>query len=105
MFPYVIELWSFLRTWGSVLGLGLDIVGAGLVYFGVSVTIAKANALEEVEMPRLLGDLGSPENLERNKQLSLSRAAERIRAGRWAAAGLWCFVFGFALQAVGSWPR
>ena len=103
--PYVIEFWSFLRTWGSALGLGLDIVGAGLVYFGVSVTIAKANALEEVEMPRLLGDLGSPENLERNKQLSVARAIERMRASRWAAAGLVFFILGFTLQAIGGWPR
>ncbi len=51
--PYVIEFWSFLQKWGAVLGLVLDIVGASLVYFGVKVTIAEANALEEVEMPRL----------------------------------------------------
>ena len=97
--------WTLLSTWGSVIGLGFDIAGAVLVYFGVRITIAKANALEEVELPKLLGDLGSPENLERNRHLSLGRALERVRASRWAAAGLVCFVLGFALQAIGSWPK
>ena len=91
--------------WGSVMGLGLNIIGAGLVYYGVRVSIAKANALEEVELPRLMDDLGSSENLERNRQLSHARAVERVRASRWAAAGLTCFVIGFVLQVIGSWPK
>jgi hypothetical protein len=99
------EYWSCLRTWGSVIGLGFDVVGAVLVYYGIRISIAKANALEEVAIPVLMDDLGSPENIEENRQLSQDRAMERIRASRWAAAGLACFILGFLLQAVGSWPR
>lgn len=99
------DIWPFLQLWGSVLGLGLDIIGACLVYFGIRIGIEKASALEEVELPRLMGDLGSPENLERNRQLSFARAGERVRASRSAAVGLACFVLGFMLQAIGSWPK
>ena len=99
------EILAFLRTWGPVGGLTLDIVGAVLVYLGVRISIYKAGALEEVELPRLMDDLGSPENLRRNRELSHARALERLRSSKWAAAGLVCFILGFLLQAVGSWPR
>lgn len=98
-------LWSLARTWGTVVGLGLDVVGAILVFNGVRVSLARANALEHIELPRLFDDVGSPENLERNKQLSIRRAAERCRASRWAALGLGCFILGFLLQIISGWPR
>lgn len=99
------ELMPFLTTWGCVLGLCLDVVGTVVVFLGVRISIEKANALEEVELPRLMDDIGSPENLQRNKHLSLNRAKERVRASQWAGAGLICFLAGFLLQAIGSWPK
>lgn len=99
------ELLSLTRTWGVVVGLGFDIMGAILVYNGVRVSLVKADALEQIELPRLFDDVGSSENLERNRQLSLRRAAERFRASRWAAFGLGCFILGFLLQIIGGWPR
>ena len=99
------ELWLQLRTWGSVIGLAFDIVGAILVYYGIRINIDKADALEQVKVPVLMDDLGSPENIRENQLLSRGRAFERVRASRWAAAGLLCFLLGFVLQAIGSWPK
>lgn len=100
-----VEIWLFFRTWGSVLGLSLDIVGAVLVYYGIRINIARADALEQVVVPVMMDDLGSRENIKQNQDLSHGRALERLRASRWAAAGLALFVLGFALQAISSWPK
>ena len=99
------ELWLFLRTWGSVIGLAFDIAGALLVYIGVRVTIARAFALEDIPVAKLFDDLGSPEMVEKHERLNDARAAERLRASRWARYGLVLFLVGFVLQAVGSWPK
>lgn len=100
-----VDAWYFFRTWGSVLGLGLDIVGAILVYYGVRINFAKADALEEVAVPVLFDDLGSSENICQNKRLSHNRALERVKASRWATAGVVFLILGFLLQFIGNWPK
>lgn len=99
------EILHFLSTWGSVLGLIVDIFGAALVFRGVKISIEKANALEEVALATGIDGVGSQEILMRNKALSKNRASERVRASEWARWGLGCFLFGFILQGIASWPK
>ena len=101
----MVEAWYFVRTWGSVIGLAFNIAGALLVYAGVRVTIARAFQLEDIPVAKLFDDLGSPELVEKHERLNADRAAERMRASRWAQYGLTLFLIGFSLQAIGSWPR
>src|SRR6267143_3207944 len=95
----------FLAKWSSVLGVTIDILGAVLVYVGVRIGIAKATALEQIALGETIDEYGSGDLLNRNAELSAARAQERVRAARWAAFGLACFVIGFVLQGIGSWPK
>jgi hypothetical protein len=99
------DAWLFVRTWGSVIGLAFDIAGALLVYAGVRVTLARAFQLEDIPVAKLYDDLGSPEMIKKHERLNAERAAERVRASRWAQYGLALFLVGFTLQAIGSWPK
>jgi hypothetical protein len=101
----ITDLLTPLKRWGSVIGIGFDILAACLVWYGVRINIAKANALEEVALLHTFDDLGSPNNLARNEELSSARAAERVRASRWATIGLALFILGFLFQLLGDWPR
>jgi hypothetical protein len=95
----------FLEKWASVVGLALDIIGALLVYRGVHITVAKASALEQLELAKLIDDISSDEIIARNERLVNDRANERLRARNWAGFGLVCFIVGFALQTIGNWPK
>lgn len=99
------EALSFFRTWGAVVGLGFDFVGAILVYVGVRMSLIDALALEKPVVEMTINDLGSPETVAAAHAASEGRARERVRAGRWAFAGLLLFLLGFLLQAIGSWPK
>lgn len=101
----IADTWSFIRTWGAVVGPGFDIVGAILVFKGVHVTIYRARALERTAPVVLIDDVGSPEIVEKNERFELERAKERLRASRWAAAGLAFLVLGFLCQVLAGWPR
>jgi len=93
-----------LQKWGPFVGLMFDIVGASLVYVGVRISIVRATAIEQIFQVRLFGDMGDPDLLRKNEEVADERARERVRASKWAMAGLICFVIGFILQAIGAWP-
>ncbi|MCK9284898.1 MAG: hypothetical protein M0P39_11505 [Rhodocyclaceae bacterium] len=102
---YITEVWQFLRIWGPVIGLALDIGGACLVYVGVRTSLAEALRLETPVVPMTLDDLGGDSIVQRANDASNMRAQERLRAKNWSLAGLAFFIFGFLLQAIGSWPK
>jgi hypothetical protein len=99
------EVWLFLRTWGSVIGLAFDIAGACLVYVGVRTSLAEALRLETPIVPMTIDDIGGNRIVQRATDARNLRAQERLRAKRWSLAGLIFFVLGFLLQAIGSWPK
>lgn len=99
------DIWLFLRTWGSVIGLAFDIGGAYLVYVGVRTSLAEALRLETPIVPMTLDDLGGDNIVQRANEASNLRAQERLRPMNWSLAGLALFIFGFLLQAIGSWPK
>jgi hypothetical protein len=99
------EIFLFLRTWGSVLGLVFDIVGACLVYVGVRTSLAEALRLEAPVVPMTIDDIGGEGIVQRANEASNLRAQERLRAKRWSLVGLIFFLLGFLLQAIGSWPK
>jgi hypothetical protein len=99
------EIWFFLRTWGSVIGLAFDIVGACLVYVGIRTSLAEALRLEAQVVPMTIGDIGGESMVQRANENSTRRAEERLRAKRWSFVGLVFFLLGFFLQAIGSWPK
>lgn len=101
----IADLFQFLRTWGSVIGLGFDIAGACLVYVGVRVSLSGARSLEAPVVPMTINDIGGPAMVEQAKLASENRARERLRAARWSLAGLSLLLIGFGLQAIGSWPK
>ena len=96
---------EFMRQWGMVVGPALDLVGAVLVFQGVRIGLRRAVEIEAVAVPRLFDDIGSPENIRKNEMLSAARAAERVKASRWAFAGLLFFIAGFSVQLTAGWPR
>jgi hypothetical protein len=100
-----IELFQFIRTWGAVVGLAFDITGAVLVYVGVRTPLRQALLLERNVIEETIDDVGAPELIEKNEAFNRKRAAERVRASRYAWVGLICFIVGFALQAVSAWPK
>jgi hypothetical protein len=52
-----------------------------------------------------MDDIGGATIVQRATESSNKRAQERLRAKRWSLAGLFFFVLGFLLQAIGSWPK
>jgi len=98
------DTWTFLRTWGGVIGPALDILGAVFVFIGVYVAPPKALALEQQAVQQTIGDIGTPEHDAKNEGFSRERALERLRTSRWAATGLLFFVVGFLCQIIGGWP-
>ncbi len=98
------EVCCFIIKWGTVIGLGLDILGAYFVYLGIKINNKEAIKLEEIKMPVTIGDIGSPENETSNQELSQNRANERIKANKWAKLGLFFFVMGFLFQGISNWP-
>ena len=74
------EIWSFLRTWGSVIGLIFDIVGACFVYVGVRTSLAEALRLEAPIVPMTINDIGGESMVQRANEASARRAEERLRA-------------------------
>ncbi|MGZ8252242.1 MAG: hypothetical protein ACXW1P_07315 [Methylophilaceae bacterium] len=102
---YLLDIWHFFRTWGSVVGLAFDIAGACLVYLGVRTTLAEALTLEAQIIPMSIDDIGNENLSEKVSEISHLRAKERLRAKYWALVGLVCFLLGFLLQAFGSWPK
>lgn len=99
------EFWLFLRTWGSVIGLAFDIIGACLVYIGVRTSLAEALRLEAPVVPMTINDIGGANIVQKAREASNLRAQERLRAKHWALVGLVFFLLGFLLQAIGSWPK
>lgn len=99
------EALSFLRTWVSVIGLGFDMVGAILIYVGVRMSLTDALVLEKPVVAMTIDDIGGAKALAAAHAASERRARERVRAARWALAGLTLFLLGFVLQAIGSWPK
>lgn len=99
------DAWLFFSRWGSVLGVTFDIIGAVLVYVGVRINFRQAAMLEDIKVGKTIDDIGAPEILMWNEQQAVARARERVRAARWARVGLVFFIVGFALQAIGSWPK
>ena len=102
---YLCDAWSFLRTWGSVIGLAFDILGVILVYLGVRTSLAEALRLEAPIVPMTIDDIGGEAMVRKATESANSRAKERLRAKHWSLVGLVCFVLGFLLQGVGSWPK
>jgi hypothetical protein len=86
-------------------GLLFDILGAGLVYVGVCITIRRAAAIETIHQIQTIDDMGDPDLLRKNSAVAEDRARERVRASAWAGAGLISFLVGFTLQAIGAWPK
>ena len=99
------EVFQFAQTWGAVIGLGFDIVGATLVYLSVRTTLREAFLLERQAVGETTGDIGTPELLAKNEAFQRDRARERRRASQAAWWGLVFFVLGFALQAISAWPK
>jgi hypothetical protein len=98
-------LGDFVGTWGSVIGLALDILGAFLVFIGVYVAPRQALALEQQAVQETIADIGAPEVAAKNEGFNRDRAFERLRASRSAAMGMAFFVAGFLFQMAGSWPK
>ncbi len=99
------EIWLFLRTWGSVIGLAFDIGGACLVYSGVRTSLAEAHRLEAPVVPMTFDDIGGEGMVQRANEASNQRVQERLRAKRRSCFGLVLFILGFLLQAIGNWPK
>jgi hypothetical protein len=99
------EVFQYAQTWGAVVGLGFDIVGAILVYLGVRTPLRQAFLLERQVVGETIGDIGAPEVLAKNEAFQRDRARERRRASQSAWWGLVFFVLGFALQALSAWPK
>lgn len=97
------DFWSFLRAWGGVLGLSLDILGAAIIYLGVRVTEQRALGLEWYEVHDIEGVTNS-KLLERRRRIKRG-VLERLRASRSAGAGLILLVIGFVFQFIGNWPK
>ena len=98
------ELLQYTQAWGTVVGLGLDMVGATLVYLGVRTTLRQAWLLERQVVGEVVGDIDA-ELQAKNEAFQRDRARERARASQSAWWGLVFFVIGFALQAISAWPR
>lgn len=94
-----------LVKWGSVLGIAFDIVGAVLVFIGVRISFRQAAMLEQIKQVQTFDDMGAPDVLMWNSGQAQARARERVRASRWAGAGLAFFIVGFMLQGIGGWPK
>ncbi len=94
---------DWLYSWAAVLGPSLDAVGAIFVFNGIRISFKRAKELEKVAMPVTLDALGGATEAL-NQTFSENRATERVKASRWATAGLVFFVFGFGLQAFAGWP-
>jgi len=99
------EVFHYVQTWGAVVGLGFDIVGATLVYLGVRTPLRQAFLLERHVVGETIDDIGAPELLAKNEAFQRDRARERRRASQSAWWGLVFFVLGFALQAISAWPK
>lgn len=98
-------LCDFLSRWASFTGLMFDIAGAFIVCYGVHITLIKAESLESVVIPMTLGDIGGEGIIEKAELAKRLRVKERISARNYSWLGLACFVVGFLLQAIGSWPK
>jgi hypothetical protein len=96
---------AFMVKWGSVLGVAFDIVGAVVVYVGVRISFRQAAMLEQIKQVETIDDMGAPDVLMWNSGQAQARARDRVRASRWAGAGLAFFIFGFLLQGIGGWPK
>lgn len=99
------EVFQFAQTWGAVIGLGFDIVGAIFVYLSVRTTLREAFLLERQVVGETVHDIGAPELLEKNESFKRDRVRERTRASKIAWWGLVSFVLGFTLQAISAWPK
>jgi len=100
------EVVQFAQTWGAVIGLGFDIVGATFVYLSVRTTLREAFLLErQAVVGETTNDISAPELLAKNESFKRDRVRERTRASRIGWWGLVCFVLGFALQAISAWPN
>ena len=99
------EIFQFGQTWGAVIGLGFDIVGATFVYLAVRTTFREAFLLERQVVGETVDDIGAPELLAKNESFKRDRARERTRVSKIAWWGLVCFIIGFALQAISAWPK
>jgi hypothetical protein len=103
--PSAADFLQYAQHWGTIVGLGLDIVGATLVYLGVRTPLRQAMLLERQVVGETVAELGAPELLAKNEAFQRDRARERRRASQSAWWGLVFFVLGFALQAVAAWPK
>jgi len=99
------EVFQFAHSWGAVIGLGFDIVGATFVYLSVRTTLREAFLLERQVVGETVDDIGAPELLAKNESFKRDRVRERTRASQIAWWGLVSFVLGFALQAISAWPK
>lgn len=98
------EVFQFAQTWGAVIGLGFDIMGAIFVYLSVRTTLREAFLLERQEVGESKDAIGAPELAAKNESFKRDRVRERTRASRIGWWGLVSFIVGFALQAVSAWP-
>lgn len=99
------EVFQFIQTWGAVIGLGFDIIGATFVYLSVRTTLREAFLLERQVVGETVDGIGAPELLAKNESFKRDRVRERTRASRIAWWGLVSFVLGFVLQAISVWPK
>lgn len=96
---------QFVQTWGHVIGLSLDIVGATLVYRGVRTPLRQAFLLERQVVGESIAEIGAPELLAQNEVFKRDRARERSRASQYAWWGFVFFVVGFLIQTISVWPK
>jgi len=81
--------------WFTVIGLVSDLIGAGLLCYGL--IISKKQAIE-LGVSRICGD-------HDDENLMLPQVADRLKQSRNAIIGIFFLGIGFLLQIYGSWPR
>ena len=81
--------------WLNIIGLGLELIGVGILSYGL--IISKKSAIE-LGVSRWSGAAAE-------EKLKLPKVKDRLKQSKNAIRGLIFLVFGFILQILANWPN